>query len=96
MERKMPNLELPMKQSWRKLVMMVVELRGEAHPLLLPESHLHCIQIEHQTLRLRDTILIFTRTIINLYTKHWVVSAENFGVSFHGVKTLCNHIYGLF
>ena len=38
----------------------------------------------------------FARAIINLYTKHWAVSAENFGVSFRGVKTLCNRIYGLF
>ena len=38
----------------------------------------------------------FARAIINLYTKHWAVSAENFGVSFRGVKTLCDRIYGLF
>ena len=38
----------------------------------------------------------FARAIINLYTKHWAVSAENFGVSFRGAKTLCDRIYGLF
>ena len=38
----------------------------------------------------------FARAIINLYAKHWAVSAENFGVSFRGVKTLCDRIYGLF
>ena len=38
----------------------------------------------------------FARTIINLYTKHWAVSAENVGISFCGVKTLCDRIYGLF
>ena len=38
----------------------------------------------------------FARAIINLYTKHWAVSAENFGVSFRGVKTLCDRIYDLF
>ena len=38
----------------------------------------------------------FARAIINLYTKHWPVSAEHFGVSFCGVKTLCDRIYGLF
>ena len=38
----------------------------------------------------------FARVIINLYTKHWAVSAEKFGVSFRGVKTLCDRIYGLF
>ena len=46
-------------------------------------------------LRLRDTVLI-SHAIINLYTKHWAVSAENFGISFREVKTLCNRIYGLF
>ena len=30
----------------------------------------------------------FTCAIINLNAKHWAGSAENFGVSFRGVKTL--------
>ena len=38
----------------------------------------------------------FACAIINLYIKHWAVSAEKFGVSFRGVKTLCDRIYGLF
>ena len=38
----------------------------------------------------------FARAIINLYTKHWAVNAENFGVSFRGVETLCDPYYGLF
>ena len=50
----------------------------------------------HATIKVMGYNFNFARAIINLYTKHWAVSAENFGVSFRRAKTLCDRIYGLF
>ena len=58
-------------------------------------SHGCCFPIA-RTFKVMGYKFNFARAIINLYTKHWAVSAENFGVSFRGVKTLCDRIYGLF